>query len=174
MTLCVPGECSERSCASPGSALCAARGKLHETRDPYVDGPRLARALQRADRIACDHMSGLLVRSHMTAGLDGFRDVSSKQRSGFECHWVPRSVSRLGSIDHTICLLEQAPASVRGDGRSRAELVMRWSSRPPPAAWCAIRARGVARSPHEAQRRAPRGPRPMPSPPGARDCSAHR
>lgn len=30
----VPGECSERSCASPGSALCAARGKLHETRDP--------------------------------------------------------------------------------------------------------------------------------------------
>jgi len=31
------------------------------------------------DRIACDHMSGLCVRSHMTAGQDGFRDASSKQ-----------------------------------------------------------------------------------------------
>jgi hypothetical protein len=33
---------------------------------------------QRFDRIACDHMSGLcFVRSHMTAGQDGFRNASS-------------------------------------------------------------------------------------------------
>ena len=32
------------------------------------------------DRIACVHMSGLLVRSHMNAGQDGFRHASSKQR----------------------------------------------------------------------------------------------
>jgi len=29
----------------------------------YVDGPPLARVGERADRIACDHMSGLLTRS---------------------------------------------------------------------------------------------------------------
>src|SRR6267378_7805313 len=31
------------------------------------------------DRIACIHMSGLLMRSLWTAGQDGFRDASSKQ-----------------------------------------------------------------------------------------------
>jgi hypothetical protein len=28
--------------------------------------------VQRADRLACDHMSGLLMRSHMTAAKMGF------------------------------------------------------------------------------------------------------
>ena len=37
--------------------------------------------LQCFDQIACVHMSGLLVRSHMNAGQDGFRDKSSKQSS---------------------------------------------------------------------------------------------
>jgi len=32
--------------------------------------------------------------------------MSSKQYGGFEdCHWIARSVSRLGSIDRTICSL---------------------------------------------------------------------
>src|SRR5208282_894222 len=70
---------------------------------PYVDGPPLARVEAGFDRIACDHMCGLFVRSHMTAGQDGFRDASSKQLSGVERRWVARSVSRLGLIDHTIC-----------------------------------------------------------------------
>jgi hypothetical protein len=35
--------------------------------------------LQRFDQIACVHMSGLLMRSHMNAGQDGFRDTNSKQ-----------------------------------------------------------------------------------------------
>jgi len=44
-------------------------------------------------------MSGLLMAVHMTACQDGVRDASSKQYCGFEwCRWVPRSVSRLGSI----------------------------------------------------------------------------
>src|ERR1700743_2776172 len=30
------------------------------------------------DQIACVHMSGLLMRSHMNAGQDGFRDKGSK------------------------------------------------------------------------------------------------
>jgi hypothetical protein len=50
-----------------------------ERRGSYVDGPLLTRCLQCFDRIACVHMSGLLVRSHMSAGQDGFRDGGSRQ-----------------------------------------------------------------------------------------------
>ena len=46
---------------------------------PYVDDPLLARCFAVFDQIACVHMSGLFVRSHMNAGQDGFRDKSSKQ-----------------------------------------------------------------------------------------------
>jgi hypothetical protein len=35
---------------------------------------------QRFDQIACVHMSGLSMRSHMNAGQDGFRDTGSKQQ----------------------------------------------------------------------------------------------
>ena len=41
---------------------------------PYVDGPQLARYF---DLIACVHMSGLLLRSHMNAGQDGFRNTGA-------------------------------------------------------------------------------------------------
>jgi hypothetical protein len=41
--------------------------------------PSLQGVLQCFDQIACVHMSGLFVRSHMHAGQDGFRDKSSKQ-----------------------------------------------------------------------------------------------
>jgi hypothetical protein len=62
--------------------------------------------LQCFDQIACFHMSGLFVRSHMNAGQDGFRDESSKQMSDLiEGHWEMRNLSRHGSIDHTICSL---------------------------------------------------------------------
>jgi hypothetical protein len=62
--------------------------------------------LQCFDQIACVHMSGLFVRSHMSAGQDGFRDKSSKQLDDLiEGHWNVRSFSRRGSIDHTICSL---------------------------------------------------------------------
>jgi hypothetical protein len=37
--------------------------------------------LQCFDQIACVHMSGLSMRSHMNAGQDGFRDKDSKQQS---------------------------------------------------------------------------------------------
>ena len=71
---------------------------------PYVDGPLLARRLQCFDQIACVHMSGLFVRSHMNAGQDGFRDESSKQMGDLiEGHWNVRNFSRRGAIDQTIC-----------------------------------------------------------------------
>jgi len=48
-------------------------------RDPGIDraihmwtAPGPQEVVQRADRIACDHMSGLLMRSHMTAAKMGF------------------------------------------------------------------------------------------------------
>jgi len=64
--------------------------------------------LQCFDQIACVHMSGLFVRSHMNAGQDGFRDESSKQESGLiEDHWNMRIFSRRGSTDHTICSLSR-------------------------------------------------------------------
>lgn len=55
-------------------------------------------------------MSGLLLRSHMNAGQDGFRDVGSKQVFDKVGHWLLRSIPRLGSIDHTI---SSFPASSR-------------------------------------------------------------
>jgi len=74
--------------------------KLHMWTAPSSQG-----VLQCFDQIACVHMSGLLVRSHMSAGQDGFRDRGSKQHGGLmEGHWSLRSVPRRGSIDHTICL----------------------------------------------------------------------
>jgi len=48
-------------------------------------------------------MYGLLMRPNVDRCQDGFCNASSQHvRDG--CHqWVPRSVSRLRSIDHTIC-----------------------------------------------------------------------
>jgi hypothetical protein len=51
--------------------------------------------LQCFDQIACVDMSGLFVRSPMSAGQDGFRDKSSNQKSDLiASHWKMRNVSR--------------------------------------------------------------------------------
>ena len=77
--------------------------------------PRLQEVVQRVKRIACDHMSGLLSRSHMTAAKMGSATRVPNIVAVSEIRWVPRSVSRLGSIDHThLPRLKQAPASARG------------------------------------------------------------
>ncbi|KSV89110.1 hypothetical protein N184_28440 [Sinorhizobium sp. GL28] len=68
----------------------------------------------------CVHMSGLL-RSHMNAGQDEFRDMDSKQKVDFKSHCPQRSVPRLGSIDHTICSFLQVHAS---DQRGSFQLAM--------------------------------------------------
>src|ERR1700682_5052268 len=68
--------------------------------------PSLQGVLQCFDQIACIHMPGLFVRSHMNAGQDGFRDESSKQLGDLiEGHWGIRIFSRHGSIDPTTCSL---------------------------------------------------------------------
>jgi hypothetical protein len=46
--------------------------------------PGLQDLAQRTDRSDCDHMSGLLSRSHMTAAKMGFRNASSKQEGGMK------------------------------------------------------------------------------------------
>src|SRR5260370_14275547 len=73
-------------------------GRPGERRDPYVDGPRATRVFSGSDRIACIHMSGLLMRSLWTAGQDGFRDASSKQphdlSSANGSHGLSRTLDR--------------------------------------------------------------------------------
>ena len=48
--------------------------------------------LQRFDQIACVHMSGLSMRSHMNAGQDGFRDKGSKQH----CDLRKKAIGSIG------------------------------------------------------------------------------
>jgi len=84
--------------------------------------PGLQELWQRADRIACDHMSGLLMRSPMTAGQDGFRDGSSKQGRGFWSAAGSHGVSHVSDRSITpSARLEQAPASARDENRSHAD-----------------------------------------------------
>ena len=60
------------------------RSQAHMWTAPSSQG-----VLQCFDQIACVHMSGLSVRSHMSAGQDGFRDTGSKQQGGLmEGHWA--------------------------------------------------------------------------------------
>lgn len=54
------------------------------------------------ERIACFHMSGLLMRLRTTAGQVGFRSVCSIHHSDLKGQWNRRSVTRLGSTDRTI------------------------------------------------------------------------
>ena len=76
--------------------------------------PSLQDVLQCFDQIAWVHMSGLLVRSPINAGQDGFRDESSKQMSDLiEGHWGIRNFSRRGSIDHAICSLSSGMGPAR-------------------------------------------------------------
>jgi hypothetical protein len=56
--------------------------------------PSLQGVLQCFDQIACVHMSGLFVRSHMNAGQDGFRDKS------FQTEGRPHS----GPLENAECL----------------------------------------------------------------------
>jgi hypothetical protein len=58
--------------------------QLHMWTAPSSQG-----VLQCFDQIACVHMSGLLVRSHMNVGQDGFCDRGSKQHGSLmEGHWT--------------------------------------------------------------------------------------
>jgi hypothetical protein len=80
----------------------------------------VAQEVSRSDRIACIHMSGLLMRSHWTAGQDGFRDASSKQPrdlcSANGSHGLSRTSDR--SILPSIVLL-QLRFSRRGEPADR-------------------------------------------------------
>ena len=157
--------------SSPGALLSSPR-----KRGPICGRPPACKSVAASDRIACDHMSGLLMAVHMTACQDGVRDASAKQYCDVRHRRVPRLVSRLGSIDHAIC-------SVSSKLRPQREAMVtsrrtRVPGRSPPlaVAWCASAARGAARSPYEAQRSAPRGPQPPPRSPQNRglDCNVHR
>ena len=79
--------------------------------------PCLQGSAQSTGRSDCDHMSGLLSRSHMTAAKMGSATRVPNRKATFlrVGHWDSRSVSRLG-IDRSrhLLRLEQAPASTAG------------------------------------------------------------
>jgi hypothetical protein len=58
------------------------------------------------DRIACDHMSGLVCgRSCPLAKMVSAARVPNSRAACIRCHWLMRSVFRRRSTDHTICSL---------------------------------------------------------------------
>src|ERR1700682_4380921 len=93
--------------AASRASIDASTRRPGERRDPYVDGPRAARVFRWSDRIACIHMSGLLVRlvDRWPRWFSATRVPNTPATSTGQ--WVPRIVSHLGSIDPTICLLLQ-------------------------------------------------------------------
>lgn len=66
--------------------------------------PSLQELFDSFDRIACVHMSGLLERSHMNAGQDGFRNVGSKQNCGHigPLHRTEYPTSRIDRSHHLL------------------------------------------------------------------------
>ncbi|MFK4875373.1 hypothetical protein, partial [Novosphingobium sp. ZW T3_23] len=72
--------------------------------------PYLQEHFGSIDLIACIRMSGLLMRSHMNAGQDGFRYACSKRRCDLLMAIGIHGLSHISdrSIPHTTCLF---PAS---------------------------------------------------------------
>ena len=80
------------------------QGHGHERylQEPYVDDPVFARLVGCRVIGSLAFICPACCRAHINAGQDGFRVTSSQQVCGLCDHWLFRSVSRLGSIDHTI------------------------------------------------------------------------
>src|SRR5712664_4003927 len=90
-----------------------------ESRDPYVDGPLVARVCScESDRLR-SYVRSVVAVAHDRC-QDGFRDARSKQPNGVFCQWVPRIVSRLG-IDRSHSSTRASSASGMR-GKPRAEL----------------------------------------------------
>jgi len=92
--------------------------------------PGLQDLAQRTDRSDCDHMSGLLSRSHMTAAKMGSATRVPNRKATFEEEATGTlGVSRvLGSIDHAICSVSSKLRPQRQGARAPAgEDVMRRS-----------------------------------------------
>ena len=119
------GRGTSAACAVSANPLPRVPGERSETRDPYVDGPRLARAVagwgsdrlrsyvRPVDAVAHDRWPRWFPRREFQTGA-----------RFLECHWVPRSVSRLRSIDHTICSSRASYRPRREMNRSHVEFVM--------------------------------------------------
>jgi hypothetical protein len=64
----------------PGGRCSPLPSPAYEAQTHMWTAPSSQGVRQRFDQIACVHMSGLSMRSHMNAGQDGFRDTGSKQQ----------------------------------------------------------------------------------------------
>ena len=119
---CVIRDCFFRSFrgAAAGARSAAERRR---TRNPYVDGPLLARGSAACDRSVCDHMSGMVMRPHMTAAKMGYTArvpnsgaASSRPLDSTEClaSWIAGS--------HHLSFSSKLRHSANGAVRRRAEL----------------------------------------------------
>ena len=63
--------------------------------------------------IACAHMSGLLMRSHMSAAKMGSARWVPNRGAMLLHHWIPRNVPPLGSIDHATSFLQASTRTRR-------------------------------------------------------------
>ena len=87
-------------------------GPSGRARNPYVDGPRLARPAARMTVLVdCGHMSGLCVRRGWPLAQMGYADRVPNMKMVSEHHWVPRVVPILGPTDrHLAVVLASARA----------------------------------------------------------------
>jgi hypothetical protein len=98
---------------------CTGEGKAQQRRDPYVDGPLVARVCScDSDRLR-SYVRSVVAVAHDRC-QDGFRDARSKHPHGVFCQWVPRIFSRLG-IDRSHSSTRASSASGMR-GKPHAEL----------------------------------------------------
>src|SRR4028119_1443000 len=75
----------------------ACHGDVGDVHGPYVDGPLLARVLNRIlDRIVCGHMYGLLLRSHLTAAKMAAATRVPNRLAAYRSRRAMRSLTCLG------------------------------------------------------------------------------
>jgi uncharacterized caspase-like protein len=104
------------------------------TTGPICGRPPCHKSFFRSDRIACIHMSGLLMRRALNRWPRWFSATRVPNTPAtFTGQWVPRTVSHLGSIDPTICSPLAAPARPVRRTRRPADLLSGQCARQPRA-----------------------------------------
>ena len=134
-------------------------------RNPYVDGPHLQELCSVQTRIACDHMYGLLSRSHRTAAKMGSAAEVPNISAVLDTDGFHGVSPAFGSIDpHHLPVLQLRPLA---RAVARAKLVIL-----APVKQTARQLEALARSAQRSPGSAARAPRGMWSVPDWHDRSA--
>ena len=91
--------------------------------DSTVDGPLLARGLTGCNRSVCDHMSGLLMRPHMTAAKMGYTARVPNNPAALDRPMdSPECLASWIAGSHHLSFSSKLRAQRDGEARRRAEL----------------------------------------------------